>query len=101
MSTKHLSVTQLEPSSSRYSNSVDPVSVDMVRVNRRPKHVNIEIHGVPTSGVIDTRAGITMIGGELLLDCRREILSRQMVPHGCVTESSLNYTWKSGFGSYF
>ena len=76
VSTKPLSVTQSEPSSIRVS--VDPVSllyssdsessVDMVRVcdqGSRPQYVNIEIQGVPTSGVIDTGADITIMGGEL------------------------------------
>jgi len=67
---------QSQPSSNRVS--VDPVSllyslesdsgVDMVRVcdqGSRPQHVNIEIQGVSTSGVIDTGADITIMGGEL------------------------------------
>jgi len=67
---------QSQPFSSRVS--VDPVSllyssksdssVDTVRVcdqGSRPQYVNIEIQGVSTSGVIDTGADITIMGGEL------------------------------------
>ena len=67
---------QVKPSGSGVS--VDPVSllyssdsegsVDMVRVDdqgSRPQYVNITIQGVPTSGVIDTGADITIMGGEL------------------------------------
>ena len=57
--------------------SLDPLSllysdfegtVDTVRVSdkgSRPQYVNVEIQGVPTSGVIDTGADITIIGGGL------------------------------------
>ena len=76
VSTKPSSVAQSEPSRV----SVDPVSllyssdsessVGMVRVcdqGSRPQYMNIEIQGVPTSGVIDTGADIhiTIMGGEL------------------------------------
>ena len=60
------------------SASVDPVSllyssdsessVDMVRVDNqgiRPKYVNIQIQGVPTSVLINTGADITIMCGEL------------------------------------
>ena len=43
-------------------------TVDTVRVSdkgSRPQYVNVEIQGVPTSGVIDTGADITIIGGGL------------------------------------
>ena len=58
-------------------NSLDPISllysdsegtVDTVRVSDkggRPQYVNVEIQGVPTSGVIDTGADISIIGGGL------------------------------------
>ena len=58
--------------------SVDPLlylyssdsegQVDTIRVNdegSRPQYVNVEIQGVPTSGIIDTGADITIMGGEL------------------------------------
>ena len=40
----------------------------MVRVNdqgSRRQYVNIEVQCVPTSGVVDTGADITIMGGEL------------------------------------
>ena len=58
-------------------NSLDPLSllysdsegtVDTVRVSDkggRAQYVNVEIQGVPTSGVIDTGADISIIGGGL------------------------------------
>ena len=57
----------VDPVSLLYSSDSDS-SVDMVRVDdqgSRPQYVNIEVQGVPTSGVIDTRADITIMGGEL------------------------------------
>ena len=42
--------------------------MDTVRVSdkgNRPQYVNIQVQGVPTSGVIDTGADITIIGGDL------------------------------------
>ena len=56
----------LDPLSLLYSDSEG--TVDTVRVNdkgSRPQYVNVEIQGVPTSGVIDTGADITIIGGGL------------------------------------
>jgi len=71
-----LKAAQSKPSSS--SASVDPVSplyssdsemsVDIVRVDdqgSRPQYVNIQIQGVPRSGVIDTEADFTIMGGKL------------------------------------
>ena len=58
-------------------NSLDPLSwlytdsegtVDTVRVSdkgSRPQYVNIQVQGVPTTGVIDTGADITIMGGNL------------------------------------
>ena len=58
--------------------SVDPLlylyssdlegQADTIRVNdegSRPQYVNVEIQGVSTSGIIDTGADITIMGGEL------------------------------------
>ena len=56
----------LDPLSLLYSDSEG--TVDTVRVSdkgSRPQYVNVEIQGVPTSGVIDTGADITIIGGGL------------------------------------
>lgn len=42
--------------------------VDTIRVNDEgsgPQYVNVEIQGVRTSGIIDTGADITIMGGEL------------------------------------
>ena len=42
--------------------------MDTVRVSdkgSRPQYVNIQMQGVPTSGVIDTGADITIMGGDL------------------------------------
>lgn len=50
-----------------YSSDSDG-SVSAVRVNDRgskPQYVNVTIQGVPTSGIIDTGADITIMGGEL------------------------------------
>ena len=31
----------------------------------KPQYVNVQVQGVPTSGIIDTGADITIMGGEL------------------------------------
>ena len=78
---KQVSTTPLKAAQSKHSSSsasVDPVSllyssdsessVDMVRVDNqgiRPKYVNIQIQGVPTSVLINTGADITIMCGEL------------------------------------
>ena len=57
----------VDPVSLLYSSDSDS-NVDMVRVDdqgSRPQYVNIEVQGVPTSGVVDTRADITIMGSEL------------------------------------
>ena len=56
-------------------NDLDPLallylsdSVSAVRVNdqgSKPQYVNVTIQGVATSGIIDTGADITIMGGEL------------------------------------
>ena len=58
--------------------SADPLSylyssdsegqVDTIQVSdegSRPQYVNVKIQGMPTSGIIDTGADITIMGGEL------------------------------------
>ena len=43
-------------------------TVDTVRVcdkGSKAQYVNVQVQGVPTSGILDTGADITIIGGEL------------------------------------
>ena len=57
----------LDPMAVLYSSDSDG-SVSAVRVSdqgSKPQYVNVTIQGVPTSGIIDTGADITIMGGEL------------------------------------
>ena len=56
----------MDPLSLLYSDSNG--TVDTVRVSdkgSKPQYVNVQVQGVPTSGIINTRADITIMGGEL------------------------------------
>ena len=57
----------LDPMAVLYSSDSDGL-VSAVRVSdqgSKPQYVNVTIQGVPTSGIIDTGADITIMGGEL------------------------------------
>ena len=89
-----------------YSSDSDG-SVSAVRVNDRgskPQYVNVTIQGVPTSGIIDTGADITIMGGELFkkisdaVRLKKKTLRDQIVfPVPMITRSSSSmegWTWR-------
>ena len=64
---KSTPLNDLDPLALLYSSDSDG-SVSAVRVNdqgSKPQYVNVTIQGVATSGIIDTGADITIMGGEL------------------------------------
>ena len=55
------------PNLTKYSSDLDG-SVGAVRVSdkdTKPQYVNVTVRCVPTSGIMDTGADITIMGGEL------------------------------------
>ena len=44
----------------------DSGNVDMVQVSDKPRCAQVDIHGVPAYGVIDSGSDVTIMGGELL-----------------------------------
>ena len=58
----------LDPLKYLYSDTDEEDHVSMVRVNdrgSRPQYVDVQLQGVPATGVIDTGADITIMGGTL------------------------------------
>ena len=75
-------------------------TVDTVRVSdkgSKPQYVNVQVQGVPTSGILDTGADITIMGGELFkkiavaAKLRKKTSKKQIVFPVLMMENSLSF----------